>query len=84
MAGKIHDQAEEEKLQTGPKTRVPDDLLQRLQEDPSEELQDEIPEQLQKGSELRDQIQHPLHKAEADLWQADLRGSERSVRTSSI
>ena len=84
MAGKVHNQTEEEQLQARPEAGVQDNLFQRLQKDSTEELQDKIPEQLQEGSELRDQIQHPLHKAEADLWQADLRGSERSVRTSPI
>lgn len=79
MAREVHDQTEEEQLQARSKTRMQDNLFQRLQKDSPEELQDEVQEQLQEGAELRDQVQHPLREAKTDVRKANLWSTERSV-----
>ena len=79
VAGEVHDQTEEEQLQARSKTRMQDNLFQRLQKDSPEELQDEVQEQLQEGAELRDQVQHPLREAKTDVRKANLWSTERSV-----
>ena len=79
MAREVHDQTEEEQLQARSKTRMQDNLFQRLQKDSPEELQDEVQEQLQEGAELRDQVQHPLREAKTDVRKANLWSTERGV-----
>ena len=84
VAGEVHDQKEEEQLQARSKAGMQDNLFQRLQEDPTEELQDEVQEQLQKGAELRDEVQHPLREGKADVRKANLWSAKRSVHSGAL
>ena len=84
VAGEVHDQKEEEQLQARSEAGVQDNLFQRLQEDPTEELQDEVQEQLQKGAELRDEVQHPLREGKADVRKANLWSAKRSVHPGAL
>ena len=84
MAGKVHNQTEEEQLQARPKTGVQDNLFQRLQKDSAEELQDKVQEQLQKGAELWDKVQHPLWESKTDVRKTNLWSAKRSVYSGAL